>query len=98
MIIESASEYAQYDHAGNNEMIGGVTSGYNFVFTARTYGRFAMEVILTSAFGVQVDTQNNPDDVYTKHVSLVLAAGPPAWSSYSVAGERLLFPLLVISK
>ena len=35
-----------------------------------------MEVILGAAFGVQAETQNNPDNVYTKNAEACFTASP----------------------
>ncbi|XP_069131896.1 cytochrome P450 3A7-like [Argopecten irradians] len=33
----------------------------------RLFGGFTMDVISSTAFGIQVDSQNNPDDLFVKH-------------------------------
>ena len=43
--------------------------------TFRTYGRFTMDVILTSAFGVQATVQTDPNNEYTRHAETLLQAG-----------------------
>lgn len=42
----------------------------------RTYGKFTMEVILATAFGVQADIQNDPHEQYTSNAE-VLFKQPP---------------------
>ena len=43
--------------------------------TFRTYGRFTMEVILTSAFGVQANVQMDPNNEYTRHAETLFQVG-----------------------
>lgn len=42
----------------------------------RVYGKFTMEVILASAFGVQADIQTDPDEPYTPNAEQMFKAPP----------------------
>lgn len=42
----------------------------------RAYGKFTMEVILASAFGVQADIQTNADKLYTSNAEKLFQQHP----------------------
>ena len=46
------------------------------LFFFRVYGKFTMEVILASAFGVQADIQTDPDEPYTPNAEQMFKAPP----------------------
>ena len=42
----------------------------------RVYGKFTMEVILSTAFGVQADVQTDQDEPYTPNAALLFRQPP----------------------
>ena len=47
-----------------------------FLVSQRIFGKFTMEVILASAFGVQADVQTNADEPYTPNAEQLFKVPP----------------------
>ncbi|XP_060066281.1 cytochrome P450 3A2-like [Ylistrum balloti] len=56
----------------------------------RLFGGFAIDVISSTAFGIHVDSQSNPDDPFVKHVKKLLDTSPASLSFLLIS----LFPAL----
>ena len=47
----------------------------NFLSPHRTYGSFTMEVIMSAAFGLESNSQTNPDDAFTTNAQNIFKTG-----------------------
>ncbi|XP_069131892.1 cytochrome P450 3A5-like [Argopecten irradians] len=57
----------------------------------RLFGGFSMDVISSTAFGIHVDSQNNPDDLFVKHAKQMFNI---SFTSSPVVLLILFFPVL----